>query len=158
MDAILNFSEPKPRDSKEIFALTFELLKTAEKKPELYERMARKNLAKQLIELYYVNFKTDYESMIYNFKRKYIKNEAVVEYNDEDELLELVGLGYMYDYIQAYKPGEDNFNIFIECMKLHKLLYKRDVLDDPSYSQMFWHFKNLSQDDFDTTKYFISFY
>src|SRR3954447_2760823 len=35
---------------------------------------------------------------------------------------------------------------------------KRDILAHLSYSQMFWHCKNLSQDHFDTTKYFTSFY
>lgn len=30
----------------------------------------------------------------------------------------------MYDYIQNYDPNVQNFNIFMEGMKLHKLLYK----------------------------------
>lgn len=56
-------------DSKEIYALAFELLKTAEGKEELYTSIAQKNLAKQLINLYYMSFETNYESMIYNFRK-----------------------------------------------------------------------------------------
>ena len=117
-------------DNKELFAMSFQLLEIAESNGKRsYEKIVQKNssqtnLAKQLISMYYACFETNYESMIYNFKKKYIENEAKVEYNEEDKQLELIGLGYMYDYIQDWKPAENEFNIFMDGMKLHKLLYK----------------------------------
>src|SRR3954470_10971339 len=48
--------------------------------------------------------------------------------------------------------------LLISTLVDKKYFTKRDVLAHLSYSQMFWHFKNPSQDDFDTTKYFTSFY
>lgn len=114
---------------KELFEMSFELLKIAEESRKSYEKIALKNsantnLAKKLIDMYYMGGQANYESMIYNFKKKYIESEARIEYNEEDKQLEYIGLGYMYDYIQQYVPSEKEFNIFIETMKLHELLYK----------------------------------
>lgn len=114
--------------SRDVFALTFRLFKATEKSQASIGNVDKHSLAKQLIELYYNSFETNYESMIYNFRKKYIENEARVEYNDEDNEQELIGLGLMYDYIQEYKPNEKEFNIFLEAFNLHKLLYK--PLDD----------------------------
>lgn len=119
-------------DSRELLAMTFQLLVIAEESGKRsYEKIVQKNssqtnLAKQLISLYYASFDLNYESMIYNFRKKYIENEAKVEYNDEDKKLELIGIGYMYDYIQEYNPSDNSkeFSIFLEGMKLHSLLYK----------------------------------
>ena len=130
-------------DKKEIFALTFELLKTAETDKRQYTKLAKKQLCKQLIYQYFSNVKPNYEDMIYNFKEKYIDNEAKVEYNDDDKKLELIGLGYMYDYIQDYKPAESDFNIFIEGMKLHKLLYK--AFDDSRKEEKEKKYEELQQ-------------
>lgn len=114
---------------KELFEMSFELLKIAEENKKSYEKIVEKNsantnLAKKLIDMYYRGEQANYESMIYNFKTKYIDNEAKIEYNEEDKQLEYIGLGYMYDYIQQYTPCENDFNIFIETLKLHKLLFK----------------------------------
>lgn len=119
-----NMDVKKDVDYREIFTLTFELLKTAEESPNLYFDMAQNKSAQQLIILYYKYFKTNYETMIYNFKKKYIENEAKVEYNDEDKKLELKGISYMYDYIQNFKANDKDFDIFVEGLKLHQLLYK----------------------------------
>ena len=129
MDFLVSAGKMKSSDSREIFATAFELLNIAEGSKRSYEKIVQNNssetnLAKHLIYLYYEYFETNYESMIYNFKKKYIENEARVEYNNENLKDELIGLGYMYDYIQNYKPSEGEFNIFIEIMKLHSLLYK----------------------------------
>ena len=116
--------------TKELFYISFQLLQIAETGGKRnYEKIVEKNpeqinLAKRLIDLYYSGDVVNYESMLYNFKRKYINNEAKVEYNDEDKQLEYKGIGYMYDYIQDYKTNENDLNIFIEGLKLHKLLYK----------------------------------
>lgn len=117
------------RDPKQLIALTFEILNAAEISKKAYKILSENNLAKQLIGLYYSaiesgDFKVNYESMIYNFKEKYVKAEAAVEYNAGDKKLEYKGLGYMYDYIEKYIPCETDFNIFIEGLKLHELLYK----------------------------------
>ena len=133
MDAFL--TEYKKRTdhedkTKDLFAMSFQLLQIAETGGKKnYEKIVEKNsektnLAKKLIDLYYAGEEANYESMLYNFRKKYIENEAKVEYNDEDQKLEYIGLGYMYDYIQQYDTTVTDFNIFIEGMKLHKLLYK----------------------------------
>ena len=131
MDTLITETKTKQKssNSREIFATAFQLLDIAEGNKRNYEKIVQKNssqtnLAKQLIRLYYESFETNYESMIYNFKKKYIENEARVEYNNEDLKDELKGLGYMYDYIQNYNPSSEEFNLFIEIMKLHSLLYK----------------------------------
>lgn len=130
MDFIRTMDYSEKVDKKELFATMFEILQIAESSSKKsYEKLVKKNssetnLVKTLIQMYYENFETNYEVMIYNFKKKYIQNEAKVEYNAEDQKLELVGLGYMYDYIQEYKPKEHDFNIFIQAMMLHSLLYK----------------------------------
>ena len=116
-------SKKETNDSKEIFALAFEFLKTAENQKSLYYDIANKKLVQQLIELYYKTIKVDYETMSYNFRKKYIENEAKVEYNDEDLQIEYLGIGYMYDYIQNYNT-EKSFDLFVEGLNLHQLLYK----------------------------------
>ncbi len=121
---VVKIDKKAEEDPKEIFALTFELLKTAEVSKNLYFNISQKQLVKQLIELYYKFINTDYEKMIYNFRVKYIETEAKMEYNDEDSMLEYKGLGRMYDYIQNYNPDKKEFNIFIEGILLHQLLYK----------------------------------
>jgi len=116
--------------TKDLFAMSFQLLQIAEDGgKKSYEKLVEKNsertnLAKKLINLYYAGEEANYESMLYNFRKKYIENEAKVEYNDEDQKLEYIGLGYMYDYIQQFDTSNTEFNLFIETMKLHKLLYK----------------------------------
>lgn len=130
MDFLKTVNSSEIVNSKEIFATMFEILQIAERSSKKsYEKLVKNNsqetnLVKKLIRMYYNSFETNYEVMIYNFKKKYIENEAKVEYNAEDQKLELVGLGYMYDYIQEYKPNEHDFNIFIQIMKLHSILYK----------------------------------
>ena len=111
---------------RDVFAVTFELYKLAELNKNLFKYKQDKELPKKLIELYYTEIKPDYNSIIYNFKRKYIINEALVEKNNTK--LEKSGIGLMYDYIQEFKPDTDYFNIFVTGLKLHQLLYK--PLDD----------------------------
>ena len=89
MDFLVSAGKMKSSDSREIFATAFELLNIAEGSKRSYEKIVQNNssetnLAKHLIYLYYEFFETNYESMIYNFKKKYIENEARVEYNNEN--------------------------------------------------------------------------
>ena len=110
---------------RDIFAMTFELYKIAELNKNLYKNQD-KDLPKKLICLYYDEIKPDYSKMMYNFKKKYIINEAKVEKNDTK--LEISGIGLVYDYIQNFDTNEDSFNIFITGLQIHQLLYK--PLDD----------------------------
>ncbi len=111
---------------REMFALTFELYKVAEKNKNLYRIDPDGTIPQKLIELYYKEIKPDYNSLIYSFKRKYIPNEALVEKNDTKE--ERQGISLVYDYIQNFNPDKDYFNIFVTGLELHRLLYK--PLDD----------------------------
>lgn len=106
---------------RDIFATAFELYNIAE-----LSRNRDKDLPKKLILLYYLEVKPDYSKMMYNFKKKYIMNEAKVEKNDTK--LEISGISLVYDFIQNFDPSKDNFNIFITGLQLHQLLYK--PLDD----------------------------
>ena len=110
---------------RDVFAMTFELYKIAEKNNNIY-KYPDQDIPKKLIELYFLEVKPDYNKMLYNFKQKYIQNEAKVEKNDTK--LERSGIALMYDYIQQFDPKKDDFNIFITGLKLHQLLYK--PLDD----------------------------
>ena len=56
--------------------------------------------------------------MIFNFKRKYVYNESLVEKNDTKEQRQ--GIGLVYDFIQDYDVNEP-FNIFILTMKISNL-------------------------------------
>lgn len=60
--------------------------------------------------------------MLFGFRRKYISNEVLVEKNDTPE--ERQGLSLVYDYIQNFDTQHDPFNIFINAMTIHGLLYR----------------------------------
>ena len=114
------------QNMRDVFAVSFELYKIARRNNNLYRLDENKEIPRQLIELYFLEVKPDYNSMLYNFRKKYISGEAKVEKNDTK--LEKQGVGLMYDFIQKFNPEKDNFNIFITGMQLHQLLYK--PLDD----------------------------
>lgn len=69
---------------------------------------------------YYIN-KKHFNIIFQNYKDKYIYNESRVETNCTHE--EQIGIGKVYDYIQNYNSDFKNFNIFLESMKIHQLLY-----------------------------------
>ena len=83
-------------------------------------------ICKNLIKQYYKRVQPNYVDMILNFKRRYIANEALVEKNDTPE--ERKGVALAYDYITNYDIEKETFNIFVNALQIHSLLYK--PLDD----------------------------
>ena len=77
MDFIKTMNSSEIVDSKELFATMFEILQIAERSSKKsYEKLVKNNssetnLVKKLIRMYYNSFETNYEVMIYNFKKKY---------------------------------------------------------------------------------------
>ena len=73
---------------------------------------------------YYIN-KNHFRIIFKNFKDKYIYNESRVE--DNSSKAEQKGLGAVYDYIRDYDATQKDFNIFLESLKIHQLLYSKCV-------------------------------
>ncbi len=109
------------RDFRDLFAMNFTTLNISENYSQIYNQDPTCTIPKRLIELYMKHVKPDYNKMIFNFKRKYVNNEALVEKNDTKE--QKKGLGLVYDYIQSYDTTEP-LNIFITTMKISNLLWK----------------------------------
>lgn len=81
----------------------------------------RSVIAMNVIRLYYKHYqKTSIVEVIENFKRKYITNETILEHAGKEEKL---GLGEVYNYIQAYDTNK-RITIF-EILKLHQLLFSK---------------------------------
>ncbi len=108
-------------DFRDLFAMSFTTLNISESYSQIYNRDPSCAIPKRLIELYIKHIKPDYNKMIFNFKRKYVYNEALVEKNDTKE--QKRGLGLVYDYIQDYDTSEP-LNIFMAAMKISNLLWK----------------------------------
>lgn len=93
----------------------------------LEERIANLNdhTPENLISLYlYYIIKNNFKEIVYDFKKNYIENEALVEPGVTKE--ERAGLGKIYDYIGEYElKGEPD--MFIETLKLHILLYSEEA-------------------------------
>lgn len=78
-------------------------------------------IARNLISIYFqVSGRLPYDSILKNFKKKYIYNENKIE--DVHEKPEQEGLGVVYDAIMSGKC--DNFkNLFAVILMIHQLLY-----------------------------------
>lgn len=83
-------------------------------------------IAKNIIKLYcaYSNV-TDFSKVTDKFKYDYIESESEIERNETRE--EKAGIGIIYDYICHFNPEKDKFNIFVEAMKIHSMLYSQCV-------------------------------
>ena len=104
-----------------------------------YREMANKNndenindyhnldfIARNIIRLYdaFSNV-TDFSAVTDKFKYDYIESESEIENNETME--EKAGIGVIYDYICKFDPEKDKFNIFVEAMKIHQMLYSQCV-------------------------------
>ena len=83
-------------------------------------------IAKRIIQLYsaFSNV-TDFSKVTEKFKYDYIEGESEIERNETKE--EKDGIGEIYDYICNYDPEKTKFNIFVEAMKIHSMLYSKCV-------------------------------
>ena len=83
-------------------------------------------IAKNIIKMYcaFSNV-TDFSKVVEKFKYDYIESESEIERNETKE--EKAGIGIIYDYICNFDPEKDKFNIFVEAMKIHSMLYSQCV-------------------------------
>ena len=109
-------------DSLDLLITAFKLYDIAKMDKNVYRKDEDLKIVRHLLVLYYNLIQPDYNNMIYNFRRKYISNELLVEKNDTLE--ERRGLNLVYDYIQDFDIINDPFNIFITSLQLHSLLFK----------------------------------
>ena len=84
-------------DFRDLFAMNFTTLNISENYDQIYKQDPSCAIPKRLIELYIKHIKPDYNKMIFNFKRKYVYNESLVEKNDTKEQRQ--GIGLVYDFI-----------------------------------------------------------
>ena len=81
-------------------------------------------ISKNMINLYLESAENvDYSSIIEKFKKIYITDESRIESNESKE--EKEGIGAIYDYICDYDFSKKNFNIFVDSMQIHVLLYSK---------------------------------
>ena len=80
----------------------------------------------KIIEAYYSSVKNPEFSEIYgNFKKKYLYNESRIDLTLSPA--ERNGLAAAYDYVEKYDFNTSKFNIFVEAVKIHQLLYSKCV-------------------------------
>ena len=109
-------------DTFDLLTTAFELYEIAKLDYNVYRKDNDLSIPKNLILQYYKRVKPNYNNMLFSFRRKYVSNEILVEKNDSHE--ERQGLNLVYDYIQKFNVENDPFNIFINALKIHTLLYK----------------------------------
>lgn len=84
------------------------------------------NIVKNIIQVYNkYSYGTDFSKVIEKFKYDYIESESEIERNETKE--EKAGIGIIYDYICNFDPEKDKFNIFVEALKIHSMLYSQCV-------------------------------
>lgn len=109
-------------DSLDLLITAFQLYEIAKLDNNVYRKDEDLQIIRNLLTLYYKLINPNYNNMIFNFRRKYVSNELLVEKNDTPE--ERRGLNLIYDYIQDFDVECDSFNIFTVALILHGLLYK----------------------------------
>lgn len=119
-------------DTLSLLTTAFELYEIAKLDYNVYRKDNDLSIPRNLIIQYYKKVKPNYNNMFFSFRKKYVANEALVEKNDTPE--ERQGLNLVYDYIQNFDVEKDPFNIFINSMVIHELLYK--PLDDKNAKEV----------------------
>lgn len=109
-------------DSLSLLTTAFALYNISKSHNNILKNEHDSDICKNLIKQYYKRVQPNYVDMILNFKRRYIANEALVEKNDTPE--ERKGVALAYDYITSYDIDKEKFNIFINALQIHSLLYK----------------------------------
>ena len=110
------------RDSMDLLITAFKLYEIAKMDNNVYRIDEDLKIIRHLIKLYYKLVNPNYNNMIFNFRRRYVSNELLVEKNDTPE--ERRGLNLVYDFIQDFDIEHDDFNIFMTALQIHALLYK----------------------------------
>ena len=109
-------------DTLSLLITAFELYNISKSHNNIYKNKHDVYICKSLIKQYYKKVNPNYFHMFLNFKRKFIANEALVEKNDTPE--ERKGVALACDYIQKFDIKNDYFNIFVNSLQIHSLLYR----------------------------------
>lgn len=81
-------------------------------------------IPQKIIEAYYQSVKNPQFKAIYgNFKQKYLYNESRIDLTLSKH--EREGLAAAYDYVENYDFATKDFNVYIEAMRIHQLLYSK---------------------------------
>ena len=110
------------QDMRELFSIMFSLYNMAEGYKMIYKKDKNFQIPRKLIQLYYDKINPNYNEIIYNFKKKYIANEALVEKNDTKE--QRKGISLVYDYIQSYDTKNTKFDIFTSALIINNKLWQ----------------------------------
>lgn len=105
---------------RDLIVLIFEGYLIRKNEHRLYERDSL--IPEQIISMYYQYNNHPQFNIIYNnFKRNYIYNESRIDETISEQ--ERKGLSKVYDYIRDYDFSKKKFDIFVEALKIHTLLY-----------------------------------
>ena len=105
---------------RDLIVLIFEGYLKRKSEHRLYQKDSL--IPEQIISIYYQSKEEPQFNVIYyNFKRNYLYNESRIDETLSEE--ERKGLAKVYDYIKDYDFSKQKFDIFIEAMKIHMMLY-----------------------------------
>ncbi len=105
---------------RDLIVLIFEGYLKRKSEHRLYQKDS--TIPEQIISMYYQSNEEPQFNIIYNnFKRNYLYNESRIDETLSDE--ERKGLAKVYDYIKDYDFNKQKFDIFIEAIKIHMMLY-----------------------------------
>ena len=105
---------------RELIVLIFEGYLIRKNEHRLYEKDS--TIPEQIISMYYqANDEPPFRILYNNFKRKYLYNESRIDETLTEE--ERKGLERVYDYIKEYDFKTKKFDVFVEGLKIHSLLY-----------------------------------
>ena len=108
------------KDLRDIIVLIFEGYLKRKSEHRLYQQDSL--IPEKIISLYYQSNEKPQFNIIYNnFKRNYLYNESRIDETLSNE--EYKGLAKVYDYIKDYDFAKQKFDIYIEAVKIHMLLY-----------------------------------
>ena len=105
---------------RDLIVLIFEGYLKRKSEHRLYQKDSL--IPEQIISMYYQsNNDPQFNNIYYNFKRNYLYNESRIDETISEE--EKKGLSRVYDYIKDYDFSKQKFDVFVEAMKIHMLLY-----------------------------------
>ena len=92
-------------DSLDLLITAFKLYDIAKMDNNVYRKDEDLKIIRHLITLYYKLVNPNYNNMIYNFRKKYISNELLVEKNNTPEERRGLNLVYDFTYTKEQRKG-----------------------------------------------------
>ena len=144
---------------RDFIVLVFECYRKRKEEHRLYKKDSL--IPEQIITMYYKSNQKPHFKIIYdNFKRYYLYNESRIDQTLLEE--ERKGLAKAYEYIKSYDFSKQKFDIFIEAMKIHMLLFsecpypefggklrdgsavlKNEIIEVPNYEEARSYFQSF---------------